>query len=224
MRGVIDAIYWRLHSAFLRNRREEASKFLSMLEDELAPNQGAISEIGAPHVARFRLIADEVRSGRFGRLHGGYSSPQGQFPFEQPEPSCEEKEFHRTLMTRQARNCLFPLLDWPEAASMSHEHDMAEYGRADFLLRAGRKAAVMEIKMGGAPPSVVSQIDRYRLGAELDMCLGLYDEVEAIVLSESFPSPVAAELARLDVRMVLHSGRADWFGMYNREKEEYPWM
>ena len=223
MRGTVDAIYWKLHTAFLLNRREDAAKYLSMLEDEMGLFSGAISEIG-PHSTRYRLIAEEIKSGRFGSLHGGYSAPVGSFPFEQPEPSGQEKDFHKVLLTRPARACLFPLMDWPLVASMYHEYDMGKYGRSDFFVRNARQASVIEVKMGAAPPSVVSQIERYRLASELDMCLGLYDSVEAVVMAEAFPPTVATELARIGARMVLHSGRPDWFGLYNSEKEAYPWM
>ena len=33
-KGIIDAIYFRLHTSFLKNERDEAAMFLGMLLDE----------------------------------------------------------------------------------------------------------------------------------------------------------------------------------------------
>ena len=212
-KGIIDALYWRLHRSYLLNRREEAFRLLDMLEDE-AGSLDIACEIGPVHAARLYRIAEEVRSGRFGPLHGGHSVPAGMF-LDKPDPSGEEKAFHAVLMTKAARNCLLPLLDMSPKAIMSHEHDLGQYGRVDFLVRDGRRIAVIEVKMGPAPRSSIPQVDGYRTASELDMCMGMWDIVDAIVLAESFPQPVAAELARLGVRMILHRGGADWFGLLN---------
>jgi hypothetical protein len=125
------------------------------------------------------------------------------------EPSGPEKDFHKVLITNAGRTALFKeagIRDW---ASASHEHDFWEYGKCDFYIREGRIAHVVEVKMGEAPSSVVSQIDRYRLAAELDMCFGLHDEVMAVVMAEKFPPYVMTELSRLNVTMLLHRGTPD---------------
>jgi hypothetical protein len=76
----------------------------------------------------------------------------------------------------------------------------------DFLVREGRTHHVIEVKAGGTPSDVVSQIDRYRIGSELEMTMGLHDRVTATVIAERFSPYVAMELSRLSVRMVTHCG------------------
>jgi len=210
MRGIIDALYWKIHSAFLLNQRGKAILFLDMLEDEIGPFGDAASEIGPVHAARLRRISEEIRSGNFGRLHGGSSVPEGSF-MPKGEPSGEEMAFHAVLMTKQARTNLFPLLGLSPSAGMLHEYDLGEYGRVDFLVRNGRRIAVLEVKMGQAPRSVSPQVEGYRTCLELEMCRGLHDEVVAAVLAESFPPVVAAELSRMGIRMVLHENSPDRF-------------
>ena len=72
--------------------------------------------------------------------------------------------------------------------------------------------------MGSAPADVVSQIDRYRLASELDMCMGLHDDVKAVVVAESFPHYVAVELSRLSVTMVTHDGSPQGLKVWSRAK------
>lgn len=210
MRGIIDAIYWRLHASYLKNHRDDAGKYLAMLEDEIKGDYGKLSAEVGPHIVRYRMMAEEIKRGRFGSLHGGYSSPIVMF--DQPvEPTCLEKEFHKVLMTDPAKSLLFTILRIPNDAMILHEAELGEYGRCDFLVRFFRKVFLIEVKMGEAPSYVPSQIERYRCASELDMCLGLHDEVLACVLAESFGQYVLQKLSESGVVMVKHFGRADDF-------------
>lgn len=203
---MLDAIYWRLHSSFLRNEREDARRFLAMLEDELGelPSKLA-SEIGPAQMERFRKIKDRVSRGEFGRLYGPGESvgPVYEAPRIR-ERSGPEKEFCRALLKERER--LLGAMDMEFWADIVPEVDMDPFGRCDFVAREGRTVAVVEVKMGEAPTSVVSQIDKYRLAAELDMCIGTHDEVLAYVVAENFQPYVATELSRLSVNMILHKG------------------
>lgn len=207
MRGLLHALYWRLHAAYLRNQREESLRFLGFIDSEIKGNNSLLgNEIGVKHLTRFMMIKDRIKNNDFSRLYGqGKAIPTlGAFP--KTDRSGSEREFCRTLMTRSFRETLFGVVDLPNNTSMVPELVMEEFGRVDFLLRQGRSWGVLEVKMGEAPDSVVSQIDRYRMAMELDMCHGLHDEVFAIVCAESFPSYVATELSRLSVMMVEHQG------------------
>ncbi len=211
MRGIMHACYWRLHTHFLKNDRARAGMFLAMLEDDIKKSPLALEkEIGEAHMHRFEKIRQRMAIGEYGRLYGsGASCPLLDQYCAHVEPSGPEKDFHKVLKTADGRKAMFKeagIRDW---ALVSHEHDLDEYGKCDFLIREGRIIHVVEVKMGEAPPSVVSQIDRYRLAAELDMCIGLHDEVMAVVMAESFPPYVMAELSRLNVTMLLHRGTPD---------------
>lgn len=210
MRGIIDALYWRLHTTFLLNDREKAQRFLEMLEDEAKKSPcGVASELSPPHVMRFAQIRGSMARGQFGRLHGdGYSAPSEDFP---AEPSGPEKDFHLKLMSRECRPLLMAVLGAGERSGMVHEADLSPYGICDFVVRDQRVRIALEVKMGESPTSVVSQIDRYRLALELDMNLGAHDEVRAVVMAESFPTYVAGELSRLGVEMVRHDGTGQGF-------------
>lgn len=207
-KGIIDAMYWRLHSAYLRNQREEAAKFLSMLEEEAKDKpDGLLAEVGPVHLGRFRLIRERMRRGEYGRLYsGGSSAPDDAFPMAE-EVDKQELEFCWDLVREP--HALFSLMDVHPGAILVRELEMGEYGRCDFLVRDGRTWHVVEVKMGEAPFSVVAQIDKYRLAAELDMCMGLHDEVRAHVLAGGFGPYVASELSRLSVSMMRHKGDPD---------------
>ena len=212
MRGVLDSIYWKLHTAFLRNERKEACHLLAILDNELAENQGSlVSEIGPIQMLRCRKIIEEVRSGTFRRLHGdGVSNPSIPFQYNTQEETEDEKAFQRKLFSPSGGKTVFlAIIGAPADAVIVPEFDFMEFGRCDLVIYAGRKAWAVELKMGEAKSSVVAQIDKYRVGLELDMCLGLYDEVEAFVLARSFPKYVATELSRMGVVMVVHEGKTD---------------
>jgi hypothetical protein len=182
------------------------------LDDELAKDQGnLVSEIGPIQMLRCRKIIEEVRSGTFRRLHGdGVSNPSVPFQYDIQEKTEDEKAFQRKLFSSSGGKTIFlAIIGAPTDAVIVPELDLREFGRCDFAVYGGRKAWAVELKMGEAKSSVVAQIDKYRLGLELDMCLGLYDEVEAFVLARSFPKYVATELSRMGVGMVVHEGKAD---------------
>jgi hypothetical protein len=219
-RGILHAIYWRLHTFFLKNDRERAAKFLAMLEDELKHAPEALEkEIGEIHMQRFNKIRQRMAIGEFGRLYGtGASCPLSSQYHAHVEPSGPEKDFHKILIAEDGRKALFHEAHIREWASMCHEVDLQEYGKCDFVIREGRLLHVVEVKMGEAPSSVVSQIDRYRLCAELEMCCGIHDSVMAVVMAESFPTYVMTELSRLNVAMLLHRGTPDSIERIETEK------
>lgn len=208
MRGTAHALYWRLHTAFLLNKRDEAKKSLAMLEFDELSNPVLAKEIGPIHYSRFELIRENVRNGNFGRLHGLGSQAPDMQPIVQPEDIPAEAEFHRILFAPTGKQKLLACLGI-KRADMVHELNLGQYGRCDFLIRDGRAWHVVEVKMEEAKPAVISQVEKYRLALELDMIFGLHDSVNAIVLAQSFPPYVAGELARLSVQMVRHGGDAD---------------
>lgn len=209
MRGVAHAIYWKLHTAFLKNERPTAEKMLGMLEADELLNPILKDQIGAIHYARYELIRENIRNGQFGRLYGFGTSVPSIESGGINEDSGSEAEFHKMLLSKQGKERLFGCLGIESGASVVHELDMAPYGRCDFLVREGRTWHVIEVKMGEAKSSVVSQIDKYRMAQELEMCLGLHDRVEAVVVAENFTPYVAGELSRLSVQMVKHGGNID---------------
>lgn len=206
MRTVAHAIYWKLHAAFLKNERQVATNMLGMLEDE-AKYCDLKQEIGAVHHSRYLLIRDSVRSGTFARLYGmGAEPPMNYDGYVKEDLAGDEADFHRNIMTQQGRAKLFECLGIDFWATMLHEVEMGPYGRCDFIVREGRTWHCVEVKMKEAKSSVVSQIDKYRLATELDMCLGLHDRVNAVVVAQTFSPYVAGELSRLSVTMVKHDG------------------
>lgn len=208
MKSAAHAIYWKLHSAFLRNERQKADLLLGMLEDE-SKRVMLRDEIGAPHHARFLLIKDAIKSGTYARLYGSGSETPDVEGLTQSEYEGDEAEFHRKLMRSDARKLLFDCLGIDQSANYVHEVEMGPYGRCDFVIREGRIWHCVEVKMREAKHSVVSQIDKYRLAMELDMCMGLHDRVNAIVVAQSFSPYVATELSRLSVLMVKHDGTVE---------------
>lgn len=225
--GMLSAIYWKLHTNFLMNYQEDARRFLSMLEDEvnLAPVGQLASELGPAHMERYRKIKERMRLGLYMRLSGdGASSPISQWC---PPASRDsgERAFCIRLCTKKGKAFLFNLLGASGDAVVVDEFDMGAYGRCDLVVQAGRVRWVVEVKMGKAPDSVVSQVDKYRLSEELQMCLGLHDEVRPFVLAGSFPQYVASELSRNGIEMLLHDGRPDSLRTMapNERKEGVKW-
>lgn len=207
-RRVIHAIYWKLHTAYLRNNRREADRFLAMLLDESKGKDNSIqAEIGLPHFLRFNQIRTQIKAGRYGRLYGdGFETPPIAATYGTIQKSGDEREFCAKLSNRAGKDKIAVACGLTELSTMLTEVDLDEFGRVDFLIMEGRKQCAVEFKMGEAQHAVVAQIDKYRLGLEFDMCKGLYDEVLAAVAAEHFPLYVATELSRLSVMMLEHKG------------------
>ena len=204
MKGIAHALYWRLHTSFLKNDRKRAIATLGMLEDEMK-RSSLQDEIGEIHFERFERIRSLMAHGEFGRLYGvGFDLPPAEACLN-AENETSEKEFHGALMTKEGREKLLSCLGIQPNAMIGHELDMMPYGRCDVVIREGRTIHAVELKKE-AKSSVVSQIDKYRLGLELEMANGLHDRVNAVVIAESFSPYVAGELSRLSVQMVKHDG------------------
>jgi hypothetical protein len=204
-RGILDAIYWRLHTSYLLNEREEAKKLMLMLEHEEAAGGKLLDEIGPVHYGRFLKIREGITSNSWFRIYGsGETTPRS---FETYESTIEKKEndIHKALLSKEGKVLLEALLGISDEATYVHEQDLMDYGRCDILARDKRTVYILEVKQGETPFSVVSQIDKYRLAVELDLSLGLYDYVQAAVIAESFSKYVTAELSRLDVNMFAFS-------------------
>jgi hypothetical protein len=205
-RGIIDALYWRLHSSFLKNDRKRADFMLGMLEDE-GLRSSIEEELGPIHYKRYVAIRHKIWIGQYGRLYDdGYSTPLLEQTFAPEETTIGEAEFHKKLMSKEGRSYLSPLIGVSSNASWLHELNMNPYGRCDFVVREGRKQIAIEVKINEAKSAVVGQIDKYRLNLELEMANGLCDYVEAIVIAKTFSPYVSAELSRLGVRMICHDG------------------
>lgn len=204
-RGIADAIFWKLHANYLRNNQEEARRFAGMLS-EYEPEK-IREEIGEIHFKRYNVIQDNISRGLYGRIYfSGNTAPFIKTSYTPQEKTCKEKEFCDILVSTEGRKKLSELLQFSQSFSILREFELGEFGRVDLLVRSDRKVFPVEVKMGEAPNSLVSQIDRYRLALELDMVWGLYDEVEAVVLAERFTPYEAIELSRLSVKMVEHNG------------------
>lgn len=204
-RGPLGAIFWKLHSAFLLNKREDARKMMGLLLEE---GKGANLEVafGPIHHERFLRIQDSMSRNSFGRLYGeGEATPALNWA-SPVDASGPEKEFHAKLKSKTGKAELFRAVGIHGEVSLVHELDMGIYGRCDFLAREGRTWHVIEIKVGEPDHSVIAQIEKYRLALELDMINGLHDCVTATVVAESFSQYVANELSKIAVRMVSHSG------------------
>lgn len=204
-RDILDAIYWRLHTSYLLNEREEAQKFMLMLEHEEKAGDKLSDEIGLIHYGRFLKIKEGITSNSWSRIYGsGETTPRS---FEVYESAVEKREndIHKALLSKEGMVLLEALLGVSDEAIYIHEYDLRDYGRCDILARDKRTIYIIEVKQGETPSSVVSQIDKYRLAMELDMSLGLYDYVQAAVVAESFSKYVTAELSRLDVKMLAFS-------------------
>lgn len=206
MKGMTDSIFWKMHTAFLKNDRQAATMFLGMLEDEEAHCPRLRDETGPIHYARYQLIRDAIKSGTFGRLYGAGSETPIIDQSGATNSDGTEAVFHRKLIQPEGRAKLYECLGIAKEALLTHELEMEPYGRCDFVVREGRTWHCIEVKMGEAKSSVVSQIDKYRLAMELEMTWGLHDRVNAVVIAENFSPYVAAELARLSVDMVKHNG------------------
>ena len=204
---LIRSIYWRLHTSYLTNRRTEARKFLGILADEVGGKGAAVLRaIGPIHMERFKRIKSGVESGSFDRIYDKGTSVGDSYVHCGAKKTGSEKRFCDEVMRDGNLSVLLTTMGVGDNSVTCRELVMGGYGRCDFLVRDGRKVHVVEVKMGDAPMDIVSQIDRYRLGAELDMCLGTHDEVFAYVLAEGFPQYVASELSRMDVEMIQHYG------------------
>jgi hypothetical protein len=212
-RGILDALFWRLHTSYLLNDRTASEKFLSLIVDEQINSSATLRyEIGEQNYKRYLKIKTNVENGSFARLYGGGgNAPDPIFDISETEKG--EKEFHMELMSNPY--ALFSLIDVPKDAIVVHELEMSEYGRCDFIFRHGKTITALEVKIGDAPTSVVSQIDKYRLGLELDMCLNMYDQVRAFVLAGGFGPYVTSELSRVDVGMIVHRGKPDELRLLN---------
>ena len=204
MKQIAIVIFWRLHSAFLKNDRDKARMFLAMFQDEV--KQDSINDILGVHTERYEWIRQSIENNSFSRFHGGGYEMPDQYPIALPDNK-KESEFN-TLVVRD-RNKLYKCLGIENKASILREFDLGEYGRADFVIFEGRKRHCVESKIEEATFAILGQVDKYRIALELDLCLGMYDYVEAVVLARSFSPYVAAELSRNCIKMVVHDGTLD---------------
>lgn len=206
-KGILDAIYWRLHSAFLRNERAIATKMLAILSDEMGMyGEHLKAEIGEAHFARFLRIQEKMANGDFGRLHGPGAEATQEV---QVAATVDQAELDFCKELFRKRDILCEAIGCRRSATIVCEHDMGEYGRCDFYVRDGRTVKILEAKMGMASHALVSQIDKYRIAAELDMCVGTHDSVETYVLAGGYPKYVLDELARASVVVLAHDGKAE---------------
>lgn len=196
-------MFWKMHASFLKNDRPTAEMFLGMLKDE-SKTVCIKDEIGPVHYERYEKMKELMGYGAFGRLYGVGSTTPLIESSGAVESDGHEDEFHKKLMANKIK--FYDCLGINNSAILAHEVEMDPYGRCDFVIREGRMLWVIECKMGEAKSSAVSQIDKYRLAMELEMSLGLHDQVHAVVIAENFSAYVAGELSRLAVQMVKHGG------------------
>lgn len=206
--GEIKTIFFKLHTAFLKNDRTRADHMLGLLLHECSDVVGCVDDdmlrihLG-PHYDRFSKIRSRMAYGNYGRLYGmGISVPD--VVEAKSESDIDESVFHLALINK--KKLMFDKLGISPNCGIAHELDIDPYGRCDMLVRDGRIWHIIEVKIGEAKSSVVSQVDKYILHFDLQMCLGLHDEVRACVIANSFSSYVATELSRLGVTMMSHDG------------------
>ena len=203
-RQIAHCLYWKLHTAYLKNNRHDSNKFFGMLNEY--PDCDILKEIDEPHFERYKTIRTNIQNGIYGRIHGsGFETPEIPLVFSK-DKSGSEKEFCDKLWSKEGRIKLSNLLNLSKNATILREYEIDSFGRLDFLIRDGRRISIIEVKMGQSPYSLVSQIDKYRLAVELDMCYGLYDYVNAYTIAESYTSYEAIELSRASVKILEHKG------------------
>jgi hypothetical protein len=206
MEEIVNALYWYLHTSYLYNNRERAEKFATLMDVEIEKTGvTAKTALGYTHFGRYLKIRDNMDRGFYGRLSlSGYSTPSHGISSIKHAKSDKEKKFCRSLLKRKKE--ILELVESPDG-SMTPEFNLKPFGRCDFvsLDRNIRVSTAIEVKMGDAPSSVVSQIDKYMVALELDMIKQTHDEVRGFVIAESFSYQVATELARMGVGMIEHS-------------------
>jgi hypothetical protein len=204
-RGEIHAIYWKMHTSYLKNNRDTAKLFFGMLSSY--SDYEILNEIGLVHYNRFEIIRKNIENNMFGRLNGnGYTTPDDITTYKK-EKTIKEKDFCKLLYSKTGSRFLAELVGADlNSYTILNEFELGDYGRLDFLIKSGRKVYAIEVKTGEAPSSLVSQIDKYRLALELSMNFGLYDEVQAFVVAEAFPVYVTGELSRLSIELIEHKG------------------
>lgn len=207
MRQEAHAIYWKLHTSYLKNNRKDVEKYTGMLSEY--PDEQIRKEITEVHFDRLIKIRDNITRGIYGRLHGDSFTTPITTTIVNKERSGLEKEFCNQLVTSLAQRKLAELMHIQGKFGVCREYDLSPYGRLDFLFREGRRLCALEVKMGKAPNSLVSQIDRYKIALELEMCKGLVDRVDAYVLAESYTQYEMSELSRMGIRMMEHRGTVE---------------
>ena len=202
---VMHCLYWHLHRAYLVNDRTEARRFASFLDaEERSSDATVLTAIGAKHYSRYLRMRDAMERGRFDRLRGDGDSIPGEVT-PRKEKTQAEKEFCRELIQRHEE--MLELTGASPGSIINPESDLNPYGRCDFTIYdyKARVAIALEIKMGTAPTTVVSQVDKYILALELDMNKTRWDEVRGFVMAEAFDEYVSSELPRVGVNMILNS-------------------
>lgn len=207
---AVKTIYFMLNTAFLMNDRTKSDYFLGMLQNEVKKCDLKMNmALGDVHFERFYKIRESINNKQYGRLYGsGYSTPD-QDIFIPKEVNLAESELHKLLMKKESRGYLFNCIGASPKAHIVHEYGMHPYGRCDMLIRDGRIWHVVEVKREIAPTSIVAQIDKYRLCAELEMSSRMHDEVRASVIAQCFPQYVRSELSRISVKMISHEWNAE---------------
>lgn len=203
---LVNALYWKLHYHYLLNERNLANRYAEMIDDEIKKHGNCLlDELGYKHYGRYLDMRANMRKNIFSRL-----CSNGIELIEKNRHNDESIKKEKVFCKEILKNLqyIISILGISDKYNVVPEFDMGIYGRCDFLIRdlKNRTWIVIEVKMGAAPTSVISQIDRYRLALELDMCLGLHDEVKAYVMAEQFTEYVSRELSRAGVGMILHKG------------------
>lgn len=203
-KGILDALYWRLHAFYLRNERKDAIKALILLDDEISNGGSLLSEIGPIHFERFKTISSRVKDNSFARITGDGVDATFLEPLKQDIENTPEKEFCKTILKEKTH--IYNAVGVSSKAIITTEVDVDPYGRIDIRFVENRVVKILEVKTKEAESSLVSQIDKYRVAIELDMCLGLYDQVEAYVLANAYNKYMISELTRASVVVLTHTG------------------
>jgi len=163
-----------------------------------------LAEIGPIHFERFKSISSRIKDNSFSRLVGQGSDAAIVEEINPESQTISEKEFCRVILKEKTH--IHQAVGASPNAIVTTEVDVYPYGRIDIRFVENRVVKILEVKMGEAPTSLVSQIDKYRVAIELEMGLGLYDYVEAYVLANSYNKFVLSELTRSSVVLLTHTG------------------
>ena len=77
MKEMMQALYWPLHTAYLKNNREKAKRFAELLDAEQESSDDSLADaLGEKHYARYVIMRENMSRDHFCRLSApGYSTP-----------------------------------------------------------------------------------------------------------------------------------------------------
>lgn len=194
MNKDFEVLFFELNFLFMCGKYNEAATILEMLRDIQQKDENAFYLLDEQYKSRLKRIAhyidNSIPSTRLNDV-------VGEDPINiQTDTDIIKKEKDLVKLICQSgainnyidNNFRFENLEHP-----------TEYGRIDIFGTSNEVVYPIEVKLGKATHSIISQIEKYCCSLWKKLILKLWKDVRGVVIAKSFDNYVLQELKKMDV-------------------------